>query len=673
MADVFISYSSKESALASELRELLTKAGYSVWMAPESIPAGSDYLREIPRAIGDSRALALLLTRNAEDSAWVEAEVSWAISDSVRVIPLRPDVHEPGEWTPFGLVNVQVRDVSSMEEATAVVRRALGDASAHDASTPPQEDADAVSHYLARAGAATDDDTLFLPPSVLPDAPKLRRGLLGRSLVASLGAPSPGSASPSPEQILMGGGRFLVIGEAGAGKTTFLCQLFRATCRAAAVQPDAALPVLIEAPSLAGERLPELCTRAVSETLGEPVDPTELGAEMVTRGVALFVDGLDECRAPGARAAMLDALGNLSSSEAVRAIVATSRPAEDIAPVGFSTLRLAPLSRDEQVAFLDRYILRLDIGGDGASLLTALPADVRALATRPLFLVLLVVSLAYRGSLPDSASVLFDDYVRALLEGLGERTAPLVERVLCEAAFWCVREARVTIPLDRIAEICGSVRGDPGDIEATILLRRSVLESGILTPARDGACFAHLTLMDHLARNFAADLYSFEPSASLVQYFLRNPEKIELMVGSARVRPGERVAELGAGIGSVARHIPRAGGLTLVELDERLATILRSDFVERRDVTVFQGDAISWLGTHDFDVLFSNLPFFLTDDLLCALSRKDFRVAVLSVPTDASLDEWRERFKISVVEVNEGDDYFPPQPRASQVVRVTPR
>ena len=91
------------------------------------------------------------------------------------------------------------------------------------------------------------------------------------------------------------------------------------------------------------------------------------------------------------------------------------------------------------------------------------------------------------------------------------------------------------------------------------------------------------------------------------------------------------------------------------------------------EATVFCEDAIEWVSEHEFEVLFSNLPFFLTEDLLCQLADKRFRVAVMSVRQSDSLQEWEEKFRISEVEVIEGSDFFPPQPFASKVVRITLR
>lgn len=665
MADVFISYSTQEAQWACELRDLLTRMGREVWMAPESIPVGSSYADQIPLAIKGSRSLALVLTPHADASIWVQKEVGLALSNTVVVIPLRPDGHKPSGAMEFFLSDVQIRDVDSPEDAAVVVLRALGDTTLDEKNAP----SDPIRSYLEHESSAPDEESIFIPVSVLPDAAG-QRGMLGRSLIGSI-RPSPARPEPlSPETLVTKGGLFLVVGEAGSGKTTFLRRLFRQACAAARNNKTVALPLLVDAPSLAGNGVRELCVRALSKTALEQFDFSSVASQIAERGVAIFVDGLDECRRADARAEMLEALGALASSVTVRAIVATSRPSEEIAPAGLSILRLAPFTRQEQIDFLDRYTSALGIGLNGASLLDALSDDISALASRPLFLALLVTSVAYRGELPETADELFDDYLNVLLDGSCAEEALMVERVLCEVAFWCVRESRITVPLEKISEIC---ERETSDQEAAELLRRSVLESGVLTPARGGARFAHLTLMDHLARNYAASIYNFEPSHSMAQYFLRNPEKIELMVSSGRVMPTDCVAELGAGIGSVARHIPRAQSLTLVELDERLATILRNDFSERPDVTVHQGDAIAWLAEHDVDVIFSNLPFFLTDELLDVFAEKDFRTALVAMPPEHSLDDWKDRLRFTDVEVNEGSDYFPPQPVASKVVRVTPR
>ena len=123
----------------------------------------------------------------------------------------------------------------------------------------------------------------------------------------------------------------------------------------------------------------------------------------------------------------------------------------------------------------------------------------------------------------------------------------------------------------------------------------------------------------------------------------------------------------------MARHIPSVKRLSLAELEERLAETLRNEFSNREDITVYCEDAIGWLVNNDFDVLFSNLPSCLTEDVLNQLANKAFRIAVLSASQSDMLDEWRSVFDIDDIETNSGDDFYPPQPFASKVIRITPR
>lgn len=167
--------------------------------------------------------------------------------------------------------------------------------------------------------------------------------------------------------------------------------------------------------------------------------------------------------------------------------------------------------------------------------------------------------------------------------------------------------------------------------------------------------------------------HGFEPSSAREQYFLTRDPKVDALVSAACIKPTDHVTELGAGIGSVAQRIPCVAHLDLVELDERLCGILRNEFDDRTDVSVHQGDAIAWAAGHDADVIISNLPCFLVPDLLDVIARKKFRTAVIAMSPDQQLDRWDDVFEFSYVETNDGADFEPPQPVASDVFLVMRR
>ncbi|MBQ3285991.1 MAG: toll/interleukin-1 receptor domain-containing protein [Ruminococcus sp.] len=84
---VFISYSSKETTAAEQLRDVLIKNGFTCWMAPASIEGGSDYTKAIPAAITNCGAVVLVCSENSQNSYWVKSEVIDAISKGKPVIP----------------------------------------------------------------------------------------------------------------------------------------------------------------------------------------------------------------------------------------------------------------------------------------------------------------------------------------------------------------------------------------------------------------------------------------------------------------------------------------------------------------------------------------------------------------------------------------------------------
>lgn len=87
MHDVFISYSTQDQFDADLVKRVLESNGIVCWMAPGSIPTGSNYAREIPNAIRNAKIFLLLLSRAAQTSNWVPIELTCAINDQKVVIP----------------------------------------------------------------------------------------------------------------------------------------------------------------------------------------------------------------------------------------------------------------------------------------------------------------------------------------------------------------------------------------------------------------------------------------------------------------------------------------------------------------------------------------------------------------------------------------------------------
>ena len=118
----------------------------------------------------------------------------------------------------------------------------------------------------------------------------------------------------------------------------------------------------------------------------------------------------------------------------------------------------------------------------------------------------------------------------------------------------------------------------------------------------------------------------------LEQHFLTDPEALAWIVAELDPRPGERVVELGAGAGTIARALSRTvapADLTLVELDPRLAAGLRRRFAGSRVLT--EDWRRAWRRLPPPDVLLVSLPHALVPAALAAAAEAPPRVAVVAV------------------------------------------
>jgi 16S rRNA A1518/A1519 N6-dimethyltransferase RsmA/KsgA/DIM1 with predicted DNA glycosylase/AP lyase activity len=155
----------------------------------------------------------------------------------------------------------------------------------------------------------------------------------------------------------------------------------------------------------------------------------------------------------------------------------------------------------------------------------------------------------------------------------------------------------------------------------------------------------------------------------LGQYFLVSDDKLAQVIVAAGIRPTDDVLEVGAGIGTVARALPKSRSLTVVELDKRLIEFLRQNVPHAK---VLQGDALEIIRSMSFDILIGNLPHAVTESLLILMPSLSFRTAVLAVGESTDLDKLGAAFSWSEVTRITGDDFLPPQPSVSRVVRVVP-
>lgn len=116
---VFVSYSSEDRTLVNTIVQMMKEEQIAYWKAPEMIPAGSSYAREIPRAIKECEVFLLVLSRTSQKSIWVEKEIDSAISHRKTIIPFQIDDIPLNDTFKFYLNNVQMISYA-MDKADAL-------------------------------------------------------------------------------------------------------------------------------------------------------------------------------------------------------------------------------------------------------------------------------------------------------------------------------------------------------------------------------------------------------------------------------------------------------------------------------------------------------------------------------------------------------------------------
>lgn len=85
--DIFISYSSKDKAVADAVCHALEENGITCWIAPRDVIPGIDYEDQIPQAINCSQAIVLIFSANSNISKHVRSEVRIAFNAGKPNIP----------------------------------------------------------------------------------------------------------------------------------------------------------------------------------------------------------------------------------------------------------------------------------------------------------------------------------------------------------------------------------------------------------------------------------------------------------------------------------------------------------------------------------------------------------------------------------------------------------
>jgi 16S rRNA (adenine1518-N6/adenine1519-N6)-dimethyltransferase len=124
---------------------------------------------------------------------------------------------------------------------------------------------------------------------------------------------------------------------------------------------------------------------------------------------------------------------------------------------------------------------------------------------------------------------------------------------------------------------------------------------------------------------------NIKPKQELDQHFLVDMDVISAMISAAEISKEDTVVDVGAGIGTITRHIPKCRRIIAIEIDRELVAELNA-LSRKYGFKAIEGNALKELHNIEFTKLISNLPYMISEPLLRLLFSKDFKIAVLLLP-----------------------------------------
>ncbi len=176
----------------------------------------------------------------------------------------------------------------------------------------------------------------------------------------------------------------------------------------------------------------------------------------------------------------------------------------------------------------------------------------------------------------------------------------------------------------------------------------------------------------------------------LGQHFLIDAEVLRRVVAAAELKPDDLVVEVGPGLGILTKElVKKAGGVVAIELDDKLAALLKKTLAASQNVTVINGDVLKIEPSSLFEgrsyKVVANLPYYITSPVLrhfleakvkpqtmVVMVQKEVAEAIAAEPGDMSLLSVSVQFYGSpeIISIVPPEAFYPAPEVSSAIVRI---
>lgn len=346
--------------------------------------------------------------------------------------------------------------------------------------------------------------------------------------------------------------RVLIVGDAGAGKSTGLLRLAYTVAKQGIAEGNRyRIPVLVRSLDVYNSKpasLAEYCAKACQALTGRE-NACFSSEDLVSGRLIVLLDSLDELPSDAARSEVLELVEQMLKTYPNVLVIATSRPYSFTASLSqlraYTEYRVSPISWRQAQKIL-RAVRTAERLSDGQSqeLLRRLE-HIHGIALNPLLVTVFAAASDYsKQDIPANITELFKKFTELMLgrwdeaKGLRQQyQAPLKDFVLTKLAFSMHIQNRTSLNRAEAESIVArelELRGYAAD--TTVLLNEVFDRSGLFRVDGDHIEFAHMLLQEFFAGRGIETLDQVRTLISdewwkraLVFYFGENPDRIDLL------------------------------------------------------------------------------------------------------------------------------------------------
>jgi len=176
----------------------------------------------------------------------------------------------------------------------------------------------------------------------------------------------------------------------------------------------------------------------------------------------------------------------------------------------------------------------------------------------------------------------------------------------------------------------------------------------------------------------------------LGQHFLIDGGVLEAIIAAAELTPDDLVVEVGPGLGILTRELAqKAGGVIAIELDDKLAALLKEMLASFNNVTIINGDVLKiepkeLVGGRGYKVV-ANLPYYITSpvmrhfleaeakpEAMVVMVQKEVAEAIAAKPGDMSLLSVSVQFygEPRIITIVPAESFYPAPKIDSAILKI---